>query len=380
MRTAKKVLAAGHLCLDITPVFPPQKSANLAEVLAPGRLIHVGQAVFHLGGSVANTGIALKMLGSDVRLAARVGKDQLGQMVRNMLAQYGCDACLIEDDQAGSAYTIAIAVPGADRILLHAPAANNMFCAADITDEILEGVSHFHFGYPPLLKRMYERDGEELVALFRHVKAKGITTSLDMAAVDPSSCAGDADWRMILRKVLPLTDFFVPSIEEMGFILRPKRYEEWYAKENGGNIALMLSLERDVQPIMDEVMDMGAQVVLLKCGAKGIGYCSAMGASMVALCEKLELSKDEWVGQKGFERSFQPERIASTTGAGDTSIAAFLTAMLRGYPLEDSVRLAAGAGALCVATYDTLSGLMPLEALAHKIQSGWDKLPSSGNE
>ena len=65
--------------------------------------------------------------------------------------------------------------------------------------------------------------------------------------------------------------------------------------------------------------------------------------------------------------------ILSGTGAGDTSIAAFLTAMLKGYPLERALQLSAATGASCVAAYDALSGLKSFEELEAKIDDGWQK-------
>lgn len=59
--------------------------------------------------------------------------------------------------------------------------------------------------------------------------------------------------------------------------------------------------------------------------------------------------------------------MLSGTGAGDTSIAAFLTAVLAGYSPEMSMHLAAAAGASCVAAYDALSGLKPFAELEQRI-------------
>jgi sugar/nucleoside kinase (ribokinase family) len=50
-----------------------------------------------------------------------------------------------------------------------------------------------------------------------------------------------------------------------------------------------------------------------------------------------------------------------------------LTAVLKGYPPEHCVRLAAAAGASCVTAYDALSGLLPFEELEKKIDQGWEK-------
>lgn len=88
---------------------------------------------------------------------------------------------------------------------------------------------------------------------------------------------------------------------------------------------------------------------------------------------KTELNLADWTEKEGFEKSYVPEKILSGTGAGDTSIAAFLTAMLEGYSIEKAMQLASGTGASCVAAYDALSGLKTFEELESKINAGWQK-------
>lgn len=374
MNPSKKVLVAGHICLDITPVFPEGPETDLTRALAPGKLVHVGRPDLHLGGAVANTGLAMRIFGADVRLAGKIGDDDFGQLVRRNLEGYGCSAQLNVDPRADTSYTVVIAAPGSDRVFLHNPGANDTFGADDVSEEMLSGVGHFHFGYPPLMRRMAENDGAELERLFRKVKAKGVTTSLDMAAVDPRSPMGRIDWRRVIARVLPFTDFFVPSIEELGFMLDRRRYEEWNARAEGVDITEILSIDGDIRPLADELVKMGAAVALIKCGARGIYYRSGDSEAVRALCQTRGLSFADWRGRDGFEKSYVPERVVSAAGAGDTCIAAFLAAMLRACPMEDCVRLAAAAGASCVATYDALSGLGPLEELQRRIDGGWKKV------
>ena len=80
----KKVIAAGHICIDITPVFPGKKVNQLSDILSPGKLLNVGEADVHTGGAVANTGLGMKILGADVSLMGKVGADEFGEMVRNI--------------------------------------------------------------------------------------------------------------------------------------------------------------------------------------------------------------------------------------------------------------------------------------------------------
>ena len=108
----------------------------------------------------------------------------------------------------------------------------------------------FHFGYPPIMRHMYENGGEELVEIFRRVKECGLTTSLDMAAVDPDTAAGQADWEEILKKVLPFVDYFVPSVEELCFMADRARYEKWLERAEGRDVTGVLTVEEDAPEVM----------------------------------------------------------------------------------------------------------------------------------
>lgn len=72
---------------------------------------------------------------------------------------------------------------------------------------------------------------------------------------------------------------------------------------------------------------------------------------------------EEWADREIFEGSYVPEKISSATGAGDTCIAAFFTAMLDGYLLEETLHLVAVTDASCLTIYDTFSELRSFEEL-----------------
>lgn len=368
----KKIIAAGHICIDITPVFSAStKYQKISDVLEPGKLIHMDPADVHTGGSVANTGLALKILGADVQLMGKVGNDAFGSMVRDILGSYGAGG-LIVDEGSSTSYSVVLAVPGIDRIFLHNSGANDTFTNQDIPEAALQDAALFHFGYPPLMKKMYEKDGAELAAIFRRMKAMGIATSLDLAAVDPNSEAGKADWVKILAAVLPDTDFFVPSFEELCFMLDRPRYDALAAL--GGDMTAKLSMEADVKPLAEKCLRMGCKAVLIKCGTAGMYYSTGTLDAMHQVGQRLELDASVWAEKSGVQPCFRADVVRSGTGAGDTSIAAFLMAVLQGLAPEACTALAAAEGACAVTSYDALSGLKSLDALQARIASGWETM------
>ena len=134
----KKVIVAGHICLDVTPKFFPTKVNQLSDILSPGKLINVGGADVHAGGAVANTGLGMKILGADVTLMGKIGDDAFGSMICNTLNQYDAGDDLLIAKEDTTSYSVILAIPGIDRIFLHNTGANDSFCADDIPKAALE--------------------------------------------------------------------------------------------------------------------------------------------------------------------------------------------------------------------------------------------------
>ncbi len=368
-----KIIAAGHICIDITPVFKGEKCEKVTDLLVPGRLIHVGAADIHTGGSVANTGLGMKLLGADVSLMGKVGDDEFGRMILNILAGYHADKGMIVDKNSSTSYSAVLAIPGIDRIFLHNPGANDTFTSADLNEKELKKAALFHFGYPPIMAKMYEGKGEELTKIFKMAKDNGAMTSLDLAAVDENSAAGQADWETIFKNTLPYVDFFLPSMEEICYMLDKDKYKELQTRADGKDMTTVLDIGKDVVPLADKILAMGSKLVIIKCGAAGFYYKSAGEKEFGELSKCSGIALSSFADREGFEVSYEPDAVISGTGAGDTTIAAFLTAMVKGYSFERCIELAAATGASCVAAVDALSGLKSFDVLEKKINQGWRK-------
>lgn len=129
--------------------------------------------------------------------------------------------------------------------------------------------------------------------------------------------------------------------------------------------------ETDVKPLAQTLLDMGARAVLIKCGTTGMYYRTA---DLSGVGARLEWNAQAWSHQEGIQPCFKADVVRSATGAGDTSIAAFLTGILRGKSPGECAALAAAEGACAVTAYDALGGLKPIEELEARIAAGWQTM------
>ncbi len=207
-------VVAGNICLDLIPGFL-KTAPSLAELFVPGTILNMGPLSAATGGPVANTGIALHRLGHRVALMAKVGDDLLGHAVLTRLREIGAEEGVVVVRGGQTAYTVALAPPGIDRLFLHGTGVNDTFSVEDVNFDVVKRARLLHLGYPPLLPRLFADGGAELAEVFRRAKAAGTTTSLDMSLPDVDSPSAEVDWPSVLELTLPHVDLFVPSAEEL---------------------------------------------------------------------------------------------------------------------------------------------------------------------
>jgi len=372
MKTTAEVVVAGHICLD---VFPTLRGSFMQ--FKPGQTLEAGPVVFSTGGAISNTGLALHKLGVKTQLMGKVGSDLFGQAIMRIAESHGpglAQGMVVVPGEASS-YSIILNPPDSDRMFRHAPGCNDTFGADDVRYNELEGVRLFHFGYPPLMERMYAENGVELSTMFKRVKAIGLTTSLDLSMPDPNSTAGRTDWHAILSATLPYVDIFLPSAEEILFMLRRPLFDQ---------LAGMSKESRPLDHIAPEVivelgqtlLDMGAKIVAIKAGERGLYLCTA-GATALAQLGRCQVSDTRaWSGRELWAPCFKT-KVAGTTGSGDATIAGFLMGLLRGMDPVETLAAACAVGACSVEAVDALSGIRSWPETAQRIAAGWERLPLS---
>ncbi len=357
------VIVSGHICLDLILEFESDAFTDLD--LESGALVLINQAKSSTGGAVANSGLALHRLGVATSLMAKVGEDLFGQEILRLLRAKDPQLaeCMRIDPKSQSSFTAVVNPVGKDHTFLHLAGANDSFGAEDVSVERIAQARLFHFGYPPIMKRIRQDGGHELKTILQRVREAGLTTSLDMCSVDPSSEAGRVDWRSYLATVLPEVDLFVPSLDELLAMMEIPRCDVTRAL---------------LHQVSGQLLDLGAAIVLLKLGDQGLFLRTTPDPQRLeplgrALAQ--QATSEAWLGCEMAVPAFQVN-VMGTTGAGDSTIAAFIGALLKGYRPHDAITFAAAVGAFCVEQSDAVSGIPSWNDVDERLRKGWPTLDS----
>jgi sugar/nucleoside kinase (ribokinase family) len=369
-----EAVVAGHICLDIIPTFEA-RDKGLESLLSPGRLVEVGPAVTSTGGAVSNTGLALHRLGIRTKLLGKVGEDLFGTAILDIIRRHN-DALgkgIVVNPGESSSYTVVISPPGMDRMFLHCPGTNDTFGLDDVDMDQLEGVHLFHFGYPPVMRRMYEDEGVELATLMERVRAHGLTTSLDMTYPDPDSEAGRVNWVAWLERVLPHVDIFLPSLDEILFML-DRHHHDTLSKTTTGELASVVDSPL-MSTLASRLLTMGVAIAVLKLGSQGLYVRTSSDAPRLAsMGSGVPQNRDNWLGRELFVPCFRAT-VVGTAGAGDSTIAGFLAGLLKGDSIETVMTSAVAVGAFNVERPDATSGVPAWDTVQARVKAGWQQAP-----
>lgn len=369
------VVVAGHICLDIIPDLSGFKHGDFLNAIRPGSLVTMGPVKIGLGGQVPNTGLALHILGIPTRLMGKIGDDLFGRAICDTIRSYAPSLAdgMIIDKSVPSSYSFVINPPDIDRFFMHCPCANDTFDVDDVKYDQLQQARIFHFGYPPIMRLMYGDNGRRLSEVYRRAKKTGVTTSLDMATPDPNGASGQADWQKILELTLPYVDIFLPSVEELLYMMKRDLFLEMMSRGKNGDI-----LPQVTPPLLTELSarlhDMGAKIVGIKTGYRGMYLNTPAKSVLEGLGRARPDDLDGWASREIWSPVFDVQ-VAGTTGSGDSTVAGFLSALLRGLNAEEAITAATAVGACNVEAADSLSGLRSWEDTMKRISGGWKRKP-----
>lgn len=273
-----------------------------------------GAVSVSLGGVGRNIAHNLSLLGTDVRLLTAYGDDLYGQKVAASCSELGIDLSHALRVPGGVTSTyLYLASPTGEMAL----AVSDMEICKRITPEYLSAQL-------PLLQNA------QVVAADANLTEESLCYLAENCPVplfvDPVSTVK-------AEKLLPI----LPKIHT----LKPNRMEA----------ALLSGVEirsrSDAVRAADRLLEKGVHRVFLSLGAEGV--LAAMGNERVIL-------------------PTLPGRIVNTTGCGDAFMAALLWAYLEGSDLIASAKAGLAAGAIAMASPETINPEMSAEALKRKMQ------------
>ena len=291
-------MTAGVKILDVVAVGELNPDLILDGMAGPPRLgqeILAGRCTFTLGGSTALCAANLAALGLAVGIVGKIGADPFGEFVVRSLVERGIDVSrVIRDGSQRTGITVSLAYPE-DRAMVTFPGAMASLAAAEVDLDYVASARHLHVSSPFLQRGLQP----SLAELFRSVKARGLTTSLD-PGWDPSEA-----WDGGIETVYGCLDvLFVNRTEARAL----GREDDW--RRGASQLAKRTPL------------------VVVKGGPEGASIAQA----------------EEWQDHAGFR-----VEAVDPTGAGDAFDAGFLSAYLTGRPLAECAAWGNACGALTAA-------------------------------
>lgn len=279
------IAIVGELNPDLIVYGAPRELPEEREILASGFTLT-------LGSSSAILAHNLSLLGSKVTFSSRVGSDAMGEMCCRWLEEAGVEVGHVVRSETGSNTGITLILPLATtRRILTYPGAMFEMAIEDLDLDYLATARHFHLSSLFLHRKL----SPDIPDLFREMKRRGLTTSLDTND-DPEN-----KWGGVLEEVLPLVDVLLCTEDELAKIAK-------------------------VEPAAEHV---AAQVPIL------VVKRGAHGASVYTEGRRIDVP------------SLRVD-VIDTVGAGDTFDAGFLHQWIRKAPLERCVAYGNLAGGLSV--------------------------------
>jgi sugar/nucleoside kinase (ribokinase family) len=169
--------------------------------------------------------------------------------------------------------------------------------------------------------------------------------------------------------VLPLVDVFVPSLEEVSYML-------------GGSAACAEALNsgpdrarrvaEHVSALSTRLLDLGTGMVGIKAGDLGFYLRTGSASRLRAAGKAAPRDGEAWAGREIWSSIFQTS-VVGTVGAGDATVAGFIFGLLRDMSPEQAVTAACATGASSVEAPDATSGVVAWEQVRARIEAGWTR-------
>lgn len=283
-----KVAAIGDVNVDVL--------MSLDRYPSPGEFVASRSSEWAVGGSACNTAIALRRLGLDVAMIARVGADPLSSWALDEMRAAGVDVQHIRrDDDAMTGLCVIPISPDGERTMFTERGANARICPDDIPEATLANARWVHLSGYMLLQPGAQRAFAKAVEV---ASRSGVPVSVDVGIGPTLEAHGD-----VLCQSLPAIDVLLSDEAELE----------------------ILTDKADPVEAARALQALGISTVIVKRGGRG---CWAI------------TSDGRWTLP-----AFEIEPV-DATGAGDAFSAGIVTGRIAGLSARSTILLANVWGAM----------------------------------
>ena len=264
-----------------------------------------------VAGTAAGTSVDLAKLGANVTAMGAVGTDELGNFIVDTMNRYGIDtAHLKRKEQVQTSATMLPIRPNGERPAIHVLGANAELSLGDIDFDAVAEADFLHLGGTYLMPKL---DGEPTAEVLKFAKENGVTTTLDMIAIQRE------DLLEVLEPCLPFVDYFMPGLDEARMICGLEERKE----------------------VIEFFLDKGVRHTVFKMGERG---------SSIAAADMDEIRLPAF-----------KVPVVDSTGCGDAYCAGFIVGLSKGWSLAEAGRLGTAASALVITGLGSDAGIRDLE-------------------
>jgi sugar/nucleoside kinase (ribokinase family) len=280
------------------------------EIPAGGGTVFIDELTLAVSGAGGTAAIAAAKMGLRTLAVAGVGEDLMGDWVLQRLDHFGIDTWGVQHrpDWKTSSSIVTTRADGS-RPALHMIGATKDFYVDETMIPRAIDSTVFHIGGVGLMDAM---DQGQSAVVMKAAKAGGALTTVDVFAGSPK------DLPAIVR-VLPYTDYFMPSIEE----------------------AMALTEKTDLAETAKVFLDMGVRACVFTLGGDGAYYHDREGVIFKVPAFNI--------------------KVKCTCGCGDAFNAGFAVGLVKGFDAETTVRFAQATSALNATGLGSQAGVESFE-------------------
>ncbi len=259
----------------------------------------------HSGGAETNVAVGLLRLGCSAGWISRLGDDEFGRFILNLMRGEGVDVSRVTLDKinpTGLFFRQQNTIGESTNFYYRKYSAASFLSEKDIDTEYIKQAKVFHAtGITAAISESCRKALEKAMTI---AKTHGVTVSFDPNLRLKLWTIAEA--RETLTRLMHLADIVMPGVEECQHLFQTESTDKIY----------------------EILSSYGVHTAIIKLGAQGaVGYTGS-----------------ERISSPGFK----VEKVVDPFGAGDGFAAGFLAGWMQGLPLSECLRNANAVGAIAV--------------------------------